>query len=56
MKRTGKEWIRIDFVPYRVDSSKRCPIYPHFAACNPLKQKEFTGMTEQVVNLDSNSG
>jgi len=48
MRRTGKEWAEVCFVPNKIARSKNDPVYRYIATRELLEQPELTGMEGQV--------
>ena len=48
MKKTGKEWAEVCFVPNEIATSKNGPVYRYIATRELLKQPELPGMEGQL--------
>jgi hypothetical protein len=48
MKKTGKEWAEICFVPNAIGSSRNGPVYRYLATREPLRQDVLHGMEGQL--------
>jgi hypothetical protein len=48
IKKTGKEWAEVCFVPNEIAYTKNAPVYRYLATREPLEQPELPGMEGQV--------
>ena len=48
MRKTGKEWAEVCFVPNEIAFTKNAPVYRYIATREPLAQPELPGMEGQV--------